>query len=150
MGVRLNTEIQDRRTDGSRLARSKRSTMSSVSGLPTLNASHFSSCSLRYESISKGVFEDEGDCAVHLRKGADRWVGFEDFLSRAAIAELLNHDVDADSRTGHIISAISDFNVWVRGKHRGYHVYYTLSKAVVCHRGSWRIPASLSLVDTVA
>ena len=47
IGVRLKSKAQDRRTDGPRLARSKRSTMSGGSGLLAWKVFHLSSCAFR-------------------------------------------------------------------------------------------------------
>jgi hypothetical protein len=52
IGVRLKPKIQDRLIETSRFGRS---IMSGESGLLGLNASHLSSCALRYESISLWV-----------------------------------------------------------------------------------------------
>jgi hypothetical protein len=62
------------------------------------------------------VFQDEGDRSVDLRQRLNRRVGLEDSVRRPPASKIVNHHVQTNSRTSHLVATVADLDVFV-GRH---------------------------------
>src|ERR1035438_10385638 len=63
------------------------------------------------------VFQDEGDRPVDLGQRTDGWISFENGLRRAPTPEVVGQSVETNTRSGDIVAAVMDLDVFVCWNH---------------------------------
>src|SRR5579872_3098117 len=58
------------------------------------------------------MLQNESDGPVYLRQRADRRIRLQDRFRRISAAEVVDQDVEADTRAGYVVSAVATLDVW--------------------------------------
>lgn len=77
------------------------------------------------------MFQNECDSPVNLSQRTDGWISFENGFRRPPAPEVARHNVKTNTRSGDVVAAVMDFDVFAGGNHdsRSISFYPRLQRA---------------------